>query len=339
MTSGAGGPSPESDSLLEEAIETFLNTVRREELDTLLSDQESWERFVAEATLSREEAEALREVLNELQRTMDMEADEQEARESFLHQFPELKLKLEERIRKLHELADEVDRVHRDCTIANVVANSTGVVSGLLSILGLGLAPVTAGASLALLATGMGLGVAATVTQVSTSLVEDSSESSAKAQASHLTSTDFDKGEVIAKVLHDRIPQIYSLTGTCFRALQNIANNVRAINLAKVKPRLVVNARRLMTSQRISVRGGRQVQKAFGGTALAMTKGARIMGAVTAGLSLAMDVVNLVKDSEHLQKGAKTESAEDIRQQARELESKLKKLSEIYEILKEGPTP
>ncbi|XP_047596973.1 apolipoprotein L2-like [Lutra lutra] len=339
MTSGARGLSPESEGLLEEVIETFLNTVRREELDFLLSDHESWERFVAEATLSREEAEALREVLNELQRTMDLEAEEQEAKESFLHQFPELKLKLEERIRKLHELADEVDRVHRDCTIANIVANSAGVVSGLLSILGLGLAPVTAGASLALLATGMGLGAAATVTQISTSLVEVSSESSAKAQASHLTSTDFDKGEVIAKVLCDRIPQIYSLTGKCFRVLQSIARNVRAIKLAKVKPGLVVKARHLMTAQRISVRSGRQVQKAFGGTALAMTKGARIMGVATAGVSLAMDVVSLVNDSEHLQKGAKTESAEDMRQKARELESKLEKLREIYKILKEGPTP
>ncbi|XP_045867562.1 apolipoprotein L3-like isoform X2 [Meles meles] len=339
MTSGARGLSPESESLLEEVIETFRNTVRCEDLYLLLSDHESWERFVAEATLSREEAEALREGLNELQRTMDLEAEDQQARESFLHKFPELKLKIEERIRKLHELADEVDRVHWDCTIANVVAGSAGVVSGLLSILGLGLAPVTAGASLALLATGIGLGAAATVTQVSTSIVEDSSELSAKAQASHLTSTDFEKQEVVAKVLRDRIPQIYSLTDKCFRALQNIAKNIRAIKLAKVKPRLVVNSRCLMTAQRVSVRGGQQVQKAFGGTALAMTKQAWIMGVATAGLSLAMDVVNLVKDSGHLQKGAKTESAEGMRWQARELECKLEKLTEIYESLKEGPTP
>ncbi|VCW67520.1 unnamed protein product [Gulo gulo] len=270
---------------------------------------------------------------------MDLEAEEQQARERFLHKFPQLKAELKERIRKLHKLADEVDRVHRNCTIANIVAGSTGVVSGLLSILGLGLAPVTAGASLALLATGMGLGAAATVTQVSTSIVEDSSESSAKAQASDLTSTDFDKGPVVAKVLRDRVPQIYSLTDKCFRALQHIARNVRAIKLAKVKPRLVVNARRLMTAPRVSGRGGRQVQKAFGGTALAMTRGARIMGVATAGLSLAMDVVNLVKDSGHLQEGAKAESAEDMRRQARELESKLEKLTKIYERLKKGPTP
>ncbi|XP_045867736.1 apolipoprotein L2-like [Meles meles] len=269
---------------------------------------------------------------------MDLEAEEQQVTERFLHKFPQLKVELEESIVKLHDLAEEVDRVHRDCTIANVVSGSAGVVSGLLSILGLGLAPVTAGASLALLATGIGLGAAATVTQVSTSIVEDSSELSAKAQAD-LTSAGFDKGQVVAKVLYDHRPQISSLTDKCFRALQNIAKNICAIKLAKVKPRLVVNARLLMTAPRFSVRSGQQVQKAFGGPALAMTKGARIMGAATAGLSLAKDVVNLLKDSEHLQKGAKTESAEDMRWQARELESKLEKLTEIYESLKEGPTP
>ncbi|XP_059039634.1 apolipoprotein L2-like [Mustela lutreola] len=183
----------------------------------------------------------------------------------------------------------------------------------------------------------MGLGAAATVTQVSTSIVEDSSKLSAKIQA-NLTSTNFDKRQIVEMVLHDRRPQICSLTDKCFRALQNIAKNIHAIKLAKVKPRLVVNARCLMTAPRVSVQGGWQVQKAFGGPALAMTKGARIIGATTAGLSLAMDVVNLVKDSEHLKKEAKVESAEDMRWRARELESKLEKLSEIFEILKEGPT-
>ncbi|XP_044768450.1 apolipoprotein L3-like, partial [Neomonachus schauinslandi] len=286
-----------------------------------------------------EEADVLREDLKELERAMYTEAEDQLARERFLSEFPKLKPKLEEHIRKLYELADEVDRVHKNCTISNIVAGTTGAVSGVLSILGLGLAPFTAGASLVLSAVGAGLGAASAVAQVSTSIVEYSNESSAKAQASHLTSTDFDKGKVVAKVLCDTVPQISSLAGKSIQALQNIAKNVRAIRLAKVKPRLVVNARRFMTAQRVSVRSGRQVQKAFGGTALAMTKGARIMGAATASLFLAMDVANLVKDSEHLKKGAKAQSADEMRQQAQELENKLEKLTKIYESLKEGPNP
>lgn len=339
MSSGARELCPESKSLLEDIIESVQNTVSFEELHFLLTDHEAWEAFLTEATLSREEADALREGLNELERTMYTEAKDQLARERFLSEFPKLKVELEERIRKLHELADNVDRVHKNCTISNIVASSTGAASGLLSILGLGLAPFTAGTSLALSAVGAGLAAASVVTQVSTSIVEYSSESSAKAQASRLTPIDFDKGKVVAKVLCDTIPQISSSTGKCIQALQNIAKNVHAIKLAKVKPRLVANARRLMRAQRVSVRSSRQVQKAFGGTALGMTKGARIMGAATAGLFLAMDVVNLVKDSEHLQKGAKAESADEMRQQARELEKNLEELTKIYESLKEGPNP
>lgn len=63
------------------------------------------------------------------------------------------------------------------------------------------------------------------------------------------------------------------------------------------------------------------------------------MGAATPGLFLAMDVYNLVKDSRHLKEGAKAESAEELRQDARELERKLEIVTKIYESLTEGPTP
>lgn len=94
-----------------------------------------------------------------------------------------------------------------------------------------------------------------------------------------------------------------------------------------------------MTAQSVSVRSGSQVIKAFRGSALAVTKGARIMGAATPGTYLAMDVYNLVKDSRHLKEGAKAESAEELRQDARELERKLEIVTKIYESLTEGPTP
>ena len=135
-----------------------------------------------------------------------MEADDQLSREGLLSAFPQLKLDLEERIRKLREFADDVDRVHKNCTRSNMVAGSAGVASGVLTLLGLGLAPFTAGTSLTLSAAGAGLGAAAAVTQVSTSIMEYSRESSAIAQASCLTSSDFGEGEIAARLLHDNIP-------------------------------------------------------------------------------------------------------------------------------------
>ncbi|XP_048074111.1 apolipoprotein L3-like [Ursus arctos] len=335
MTSGAHGLSPESEALVEEVIECFQNSVSREELHFLLTNHEAWERFVAKATLSREEADAVREGLDRLV----MEAEDQLSREGLLSVFPQMKLDLEERIRKLRELADDVDRVHKTCTRSNMVASSAGIASGVLTLLGLGLAPFTAGASLTLSAAGAGLGAAAAVTQVSNSIVEYSSESSAQAQASRLTSSEFDRGEIAARLLHDNIPQFFSSTGKFVQALPNIAKNVRAIKLTRVKPSLVDKAWRIMRGQSVSVRSGRQVMKAFGGTALGMSKGARIMGAVTPGAFLAMDVYNLMKDSRHLKEGAKAESAEELRQDAQELERKLEIVTKIYESLTEGRTP
>ncbi|XP_048196430.1 apolipoprotein L2-like [Perognathus longimembris pacificus] len=316
----------ENQSFIDQVIEYLQDTVSREELRHVLKDDDAWEAAVAKAELSREEADELRGVLKMLTEDADDDDEDEDEkdlqdRKRFLEEFPRVRLELEERMRKLRDLADRVDKVHRDCTISHVVAGSTGVVSGVLTILGLALAPVTAGVSLALSATGMGLGTAADVASVATRVVDTSTKLSAKAEASSLLSTEVDKAKVVA------------LTQNCFRDLPRLQRNIRAANLAKANPCLAASAKRLMTTGKISARSTEQVQKAFGGTALAMTKGARVMGAATAGDSLLMDVINLVKESTHLHQGAKTESAEELRRQALELERRLEELIRVQESL------
>ena len=149
---------------------------------------------------------ALHEYLNEMKR--DLAGKEQETlpkeqldRKRFLKKFPQVTQQLVELKHKLLELADNVGKVHRDCTISNVVTRSTGALSGALTILGLALAPVTAGASVALSATGIGLGAAAAVTAVSTSIVEHVSRSSAENKASQLMSIGVKKWKVLLEVL------------------------------------------------------------------------------------------------------------------------------------------
>lgn len=293
--------------------------------------------------MSRDEAEALHVGLTLLKRGPAMEDEamlrqEQLDRKRFLRKFPQVKQALEERIGKLQALADKVDKVHRDCTISNVVADSTGAVSGILSIVGLCLAPLTAGASLALIATGLGLGVAATVTSVSTSIVDHSNSSSAKAKAkaSHLMSTDIDEEKVVMEVLTKRKPQIVSLTCDAIGKVERIVKIIKGLKLGKkTKPLLKATA---MAGAPMSVRHTKEVQKVFGGTVKAMTKSAKTMGVAMAGFGLLIDVVSLVKSSTHLHKGAKAESAKELRQQAQELEKMLEMLNRIHEHLQEGLT-
>ncbi|XP_021078670.2 apolipoprotein L2-like isoform X2 [Mesocricetus auratus] len=365
--------SPERTLFLESMVGYLLDTRSTEALQLLLTEEEAWKELVAGTGLSREEEIFLHEVLSgiivvpDVENEDELQNDQQEKTERdeedalsealsettvgsdgddeddlqsdleektrFLDVYPRVKLELEQLIGKLHALADKIDKVHRDCTITQVVASSTSAVSGILTILGLALAPVTAGVSLGLSATGLGLGAAAAVTSVSTSIVEKVSTVSAEAEARQLVPTNNDTGKAIKEILEKSAPRFVSVSKNCFQNLEVIKKNIDAIKLANASPRLANNAKRLMTTGTVSARKTRQVQKAFGGTALAMTKGARIMGAATAGLFLVMDVVSLVKDSKHLHEGAKAESAAELRKQAQDLEEKLQELIQVHDIL------
>lgn len=96
----------------------------------------------------------------------------QQAKDRFLSAFPKLKEEIEEDIRKLHELADQVDHMHWGCTVSNVVAGSTTAGSAALGVLGLLLAPFTAGLSMVLTGSATGLAVASGLTGVTTGIVE-----------------------------------------------------------------------------------------------------------------------------------------------------------------------
>uniref|UniRef100_A0A8C6DZH5 Apolipoprotein L3 n=1 Tax=Moschus moschiferus TaxID=68415 RepID=A0A8C6DZH5_MOSMO len=310
----------ESQSFLEDVIEYFQENVRWEHLQFLLNEDKPWENIVTEAGLSREEADVLREYLINLQTDLVGEDQDslqkyQQEKERFLKEFPRVKQELEENIKKLRELADNVDKVHRDCTISNVVASSTGIVSGTLSILGLVLAPFTAGLSLGLSATGIGLGAAAAVTGLSTMVVENVNMSSAEAEA----------------ILCDTV-DIISYGWNLYN-VKDFGGHIRAIRVARGNPQLVATAQRYITTSRVSVQSAQQVRRHFRGTALAATRTARISSGVVSGLFLAWDVYSLVKDAQHLQERAKTASAENMRQKAQELETMLKELTWVYECL------
>ncbi|XP_054999593.1 apolipoprotein L3-like [Sorex araneus] len=260
----------------------------------------------------------------------DIEPEELEFRERFLKEFPQMERELEEHITQLRALADKADKIHKDCTITNVVASSTGIVSSILTIVGIGLAPVTAGVSLGLTAAGLGLGAASAVTGVATGIVEHTKMASIEGRANKLTSTEVNREEVLKKIVFDCAPRLVPMGNNIVRGATGIERNIRAINLIIANPRLAARATRLMNGGRISARGARQVQRAFGGTPLAMAKAARVAGMATAGISLLVDIYSLVKQSIDLHKGAKTASASKLREQALELEMKLAKLKEIH---------
>ncbi|XP_066498329.1 uncharacterized protein [Hoplias malabaricus] len=72
----------------------------------------------------------------------------------------------------LEEAAVQLDKMKLGSSISTVAGSSVGIAGGVLSIVGLALAPVTAGISLALTLTGVGLGVTSGVNSLVTGITE-----------------------------------------------------------------------------------------------------------------------------------------------------------------------
>ncbi|XP_055993437.1 apolipoprotein L3-like [Sorex fumeus] len=328
--------NPGKSNFIENTIKYIQASLSPEDVQLLLKDDKVWEKIVTEAELSRDEARAIHEGLRKNHTVMEVKdkyQQEQKYREKFLKLYPLVKRDVEAHIAQLRALADKADKLHRKCTISKMVASSTGIVSGILTIVGIGLAPVTSGVSLVLSITGLGLGTASSVTGVTTSIVESTSMASIESNANNLVSTGINPEKVFHEVLKDSDSQMASSENSFFRSLEDMAKNIHTIRLLNANPHLAAQATLLMNAERISVQSARVLPRALGGAALAVSKGVRIFGAASAGLFILVDVVSLVQDSIDLHKGAKTESAEKLRQWIRELEVMLEKLKQIKESL------
>ncbi|XP_053441203.1 apolipoprotein L6 isoform X2 [Nycticebus coucang] len=255
----------------------------------------------------------------------------------FLRESPRWKQDLEVNIRKLHALAEDVDATHKTFTKTSLVANSIAVVSGVMSILGLALAPATGGGSLLLSSASQGLGAAAGVTSILTSMLERSHNKKAQDRATNLgVILDTEAGEAGADKAY-YVVEAGKITYNCGNTIRNIKKNLHVLQKARANPRLANAAKRLMTTGQVSARRSRQVQKAFGGTTLAMTKNARMLGGAMGALSLGLDLAAVSKDWKELKEGARMELAEELRAQARKLETKLTELTQQYESLQQRP--
>ncbi|XP_053112070.1 apolipoprotein L2-like [Hemicordylus capensis] len=299
-----------------------------------------------------------RKYMEMLENTTELEREEH-AREDiikFLTEFPAQREEIERCIQCLHKMADSIDETHKKCTIASIAANSTSASSGILTILGLTLAPFTAGGSLVLTATGIGLGTVAGAAALSATIYESVNNSKEQKKAQELTNncrrslrmemspdeTDFsfesppnenDVGEGIKNLISTvaiQAPRVY-------KNVKGIKTNVQALKYARANPAMKALAKRAAAAGSTSqgtIRGIQKVRKAFAGTTLAMSKGARLLGAASAGVFLLFDAYSIAQDAKHLTEGAEAETATEIRAKASKLEEQLWNLNRLYEELK-----
>nr|XP_012293771.1 apolipoprotein L3-like [Aotus nancymaae] len=308
----------------ENITEFFQKVVNPVHLEILRTDSEAWQRFVAVVGLPRDEANALYEALKKLT-THEVIDDEdkwqkdRQFREWFLKNCPQLRRDIRGSIRELYALADRIEKVHRDSTISNVVSSAAGTASGIMSILGLVLAPFTGGTSLALTAAGAGLGTLSIVAGVITRAVEHSHTSSAQAEASRLSATSIDKLEEFSEVMHEMTPNLRSRVIDFYKATEVIGKQVRAMRGARAGAQY---------PEQTSAENGFELVLTSGRTNWLAGRGSQMVNAAPTSILLVLDVVNLVYESKHLLEGANSRSADLLRQWAQMLEVNLKVLSQ-----------
>ncbi|KAL4833692.1 hypothetical protein H8958_004462 [Nasalis larvatus] len=200
-----------------------------------------WDRY---RRSSRDEADELYKALNKLIRHMVMKdknwlEEVQQHRKRFLEEFPQLKRELQDKIRRLCDLADEVQKVHKGAAIARAFSNTLGVASGVLTFLGMGLAPFTVGSSLVLLEPVAGLGIAAALTGITSGSVEYAKKRSAQAEARELVKKSLDTVEEMNEFLHHNIPNFISLRVNIVKFTEDTGRAIRAIRQARANPHSV----------------------------------------------------------------------------------------------------
>nr|ACJ67900.1 apolipoprotein L-I [Papio hamadryas] len=344
------GDPQESNVSLEDYLNYFQKNVSPQEMLLLLSDHKAWERVVATAELPRDEADELYKALNKLIRHMVMKdknwlEEVQQHRKRFLEEFPRLERELQDKIRRLCDLAGQVQKVHKGATIANAFSSTLGVASGVLTFLGLGLAPFTAGSSLVLLEPVTGLGIAAALTGITSGSVEYAKKRWAQAEAHELVNKSLDTVEEMNEFLYHNIPNFISLRVNLVKFTEDTGKAIRAIRQARANPHSVshVPASLHRVTEPVSATSVEErarvveMERVAESRTTEVIRGAKIVDKVFEGALFVLDVVGLVCQLKHLHEGAKSKTAEELKKVAQELEKKLNILNKKYETLRQEP--
>ncbi|XP_058860474.1 uncharacterized protein LOC131702703 isoform X2 [Acipenser ruthenus] len=143
---------------------------RRKEIKKQLKEMEKTERSEIQEILEVTEKELRLQMEKQMRKMESMNLEEMrsiiERLKENIQEYENEKLLIENLIRELNGIADELDGVDRKATIAKTAGSSVGIVGGILGIVGLALAPFTFGATTALSIAGTVVSAAGGVTSV-----------------------------------------------------------------------------------------------------------------------------------------------------------------------------
>ncbi|XP_074511975.1 uncharacterized protein LOC141780584 [Sebastes fasciatus] len=273
----------------------------------------------------------------------------------FISKFSERKPRMLKFLKDLEENAVQLDRMKKGAKISSVAGSSVGAVGGVLSIVGLALIPVTAGASLALIMTGLGLGIFSGVNSAVTTATEVGVNRKHQKKASET----FQSFMEDVQCLHDCLEEVTKRdtiqidgvegVGKVFVNACSIGNAIYGLVDAASSAKLLKTEELAVSAGRVAVQEGKALrnvprvaadipdigQAAVKGP-LALSKSVRVGLIGLNALFLGMDVYFICTDSINLSKGSETEFSQLIRARAALWRSEMDSWQKIHDFLCEG---
>lgn len=273
----------------------------------------------------------------------------------FISEFSKRKPRMLQCLRDLEENAVELDKMNKGAKISSVAGSSVGAAGGVLSIIGLALIPVTAGASLVLTMTGVGLGITSGVNSAVTTATEIGMNRKHQKKASEVFQSLMEDVQSLQDCLEGitkremtqidvvvGVGKILSKVCVIGKSIDGLVDLSSAAKLLKTEE-LALSAGRVAVQEGKALRNVPRVaadipdigQAALKGP-LALTKSARAGLIGLNALFLGMDVAFICKDSVSLAKGCETEVSQFIRARAALWCSEMDSWQKIHDSLCKG---
>ncbi|KAI1884504.1 hypothetical protein AGOR_G00227060 [Albula goreensis] len=258
----------------------------------------------------------------------------------FIGLFSQRSSRMREFLEALEEVAVQLDRMKMGASISSVAGSSVGFAGGVVSIIGLALAPVTAGASIALTLVGVGMGVTSGVNSLATGIAELSVNSQQGKKANEIFQSYMEDVETLLDCLEqvacstepDVVPgvvdtvkgvvRVAGATAGVGKGLDAIVDCASAVKVLRGEE-VVTNAARVAVQE---VKAARNLPNVaadltdFGqlakGTPLALSKSARAGFIALNSIFMGLDLFFICKDSVSLARGSKSDVSKVIRGRA-----------------------
>ncbi|XP_058863421.1 apolipoprotein L4-like isoform X2 [Acipenser ruthenus] len=275
----------------------------------------------------------------------------------FVQEYEKEKQEIEKLLTELSGIADELDKVDRDCNIAKTAGSTAGVVGGVLTIVGIGLAPVTAGVSLGLTIAGVATGVAGSVTGGGAQIGKHVIDGKANNRVMEIMQIIHSKIKALIKKCKIALPQC-NWNKDDDALTSNVKTCLSAVAAGLVDADVVAAADAVIDAA-VSLDGGVDVNPnpndegaavagAAVGVGIAVANGSklatslvddaaavafksagRVVGSVASGVFVVWDAVQIGLNAKKLFEGSPTERAQEIRKLVETEELELVKLEEV----------